>query len=68
MPLFESGALRGDRPEEAFYVRCDDAVNPPEAVAAGRLVMRGGRRRSPRRRSSSSSGSAGARASIEVAE
>jgi hypothetical protein len=39
MPLFESGALRGERPEEAFYVRCDDSVNPPESVALGRLYV-----------------------------
>jgi hypothetical protein len=39
IPLFESGALRGDRPEEAFYVRCDASVNPPEAVARGELLI-----------------------------
>jgi hypothetical protein len=39
MPLFESGALRGERPEEAFYVRCDGTVNPPEAIAAGQLLV-----------------------------
>lgn len=39
VPLFEQGVLRGERPEEAFYVRCDDTVNPPESVAAGRFVV-----------------------------
>jgi hypothetical protein len=39
MPLFESGALRGTRPEEAFYVRCDSTINPPEAVAEGQLLI-----------------------------
>jgi hypothetical protein len=39
LPLFESGALRGERPEEAFYVRCDASVNPPEAVARGQLLI-----------------------------
>jgi hypothetical protein len=38
LPLFERGALRGDRPDQAFYVRCDASVNPAESVAAGRLV------------------------------
>jgi uncharacterized protein len=37
VPLFESGALRGESPEEAFFVRCDGTVNPPEAVREGRL-------------------------------
>jgi hypothetical protein len=39
MPLFESGALRGTRPEEAFYVRCDARNNPPEAIARGELLI-----------------------------
>jgi hypothetical protein len=39
LPVFESGGLRGERPEEAFYVRCDASVNPPECVADGRLVV-----------------------------
>ena len=38
-PIFESGALRGERPEEAFFIRCDDSVNPPESLAQGRLVV-----------------------------
>ena len=38
-PFFQGGSLRGSRPEEAFYVRCDASVNPPEEVAAGRLVV-----------------------------
>jgi uncharacterized protein len=39
MPIFESGALRGDRPEEAFYVRCDNTVNTPESIARGELYV-----------------------------
>jgi hypothetical protein len=39
LPLYERGALRGGRPEEAFYLRCDGSVNPPDSLAAGRLVM-----------------------------
>jgi phage tail sheath protein FI len=38
LPLFAAGALRGDRPDQAFYVRCDESVNPPESVALGQLV------------------------------
>jgi hypothetical protein len=38
LPISESGALRGSRPEESFYIRCDASVNPPEEVEAGRLV------------------------------
>lgn len=39
VPLYEDGVLRGSRPEEAFYVRCDASVNPAESVAAGRFVV-----------------------------
>ncbi len=39
LPIFESGALRGDRPEEAFYVRCDGRINPPDAIARGELII-----------------------------
>ena len=39
LPLFESGALRGERPEEAFFVRCDGRINPPDAIARGELVI-----------------------------
>jgi hypothetical protein len=38
-PIFESGALRGERPEEAFFIRCDDSVNPPESIQQGLLVI-----------------------------
>lgn len=37
-PLYDSGALRGERPEDAFYVRCDESVNPLEGLETGRLV------------------------------
>lgn len=36
--LFDAGALRGAQPEEAFSVRCDETLNPPDAVANGRVV------------------------------
>ncbi|MCR5435642.1 MAG: phage tail sheath family protein [Treponema sp.] len=35
---WRSGALFGDTPEEAFYVRCDDELNPPESIDAGYVV------------------------------
>lgn len=33
--IWKSGALFGNTPEEAFYVRCDDELNPPESIDAG---------------------------------
>jgi phage tail sheath protein FI len=39
MPLFEDGALRGERPEEAFYIRCDGSVNTAETLAMGQLFI-----------------------------
>lgn len=38
LPIYESNVLRGDRPEEAFSIRCDAGLNPPEAIEAGRLL------------------------------
>ncbi|MFJ4748648.1 phage tail sheath subtilisin-like domain-containing protein [Streptomyces albogriseolus] len=35
---WRSGALFGARPEEAFYVKCDEETNPPESVDLGRVV------------------------------
>ena len=39
LPMYDAGALRGAAPEEAFYVRCDGALNPPESVEQGRLLV-----------------------------
>ncbi|WP_018527169.1 phage tail sheath family protein [Alkalispirochaeta alkalica] len=36
--LWKDGALFGDSPEEAFFVRCDDELNPPESIDAGYVV------------------------------
>lgn len=36
--LFVAGALAGDRPEQSYYVKCDDETNPPEQWGRGRLV------------------------------
>jgi len=38
LEAFAGGSLRGDRPEDAFSVQCDDANNPPDQVEAGRLI------------------------------
>jgi phage tail sheath protein FI len=36
--LFRQGAFAGDTEEQSFFVRCDDALNPPESQALGRLI------------------------------
>ncbi|BDV31553.1 phage tail sheath subtilisin-like domain-containing protein [Microbacterium terricola] len=36
---WRNGALFGDKPEEAFYVRIDDALNPASTRALGRLYI-----------------------------
>ncbi|HEY3857290.1 MAG TPA: hypothetical protein VGO67_23140 [Verrucomicrobiae bacterium] len=38
MPIFNSGALRGDTPAQAFYVRCDSNNNPADSIAVGQLL------------------------------
>ncbi|MGI5458358.1 phage tail sheath family protein [Streptomyces sp. CA-249302] len=35
---WRNGALFGQRPEEAYYVKCDEETNPPESVDVGRVV------------------------------
>ena len=37
--MWRSGALSGTTPAQAFYVRCDEQLNPPESVMAGRLFV-----------------------------
>ena len=36
--VWRTGAFVGNTPEEAFYVRCDEELNPPESVDAGYVV------------------------------
>jgi phage tail sheath protein FI len=36
--VWSSGALFGDNPEQAFFVRCDEESNPPEIRAIGQVV------------------------------
>lgn len=37
--LWASGALFGNTPEEAWYVRCDEVLNPPDERAKGNLKV-----------------------------
>ena len=37
--VWRDGALFGETPEQAFYVRCDSETNPPEVIDAGQLVV-----------------------------
>jgi len=36
--LWQGGALKGERREDAFYVKCDEETNPPESREAGEVV------------------------------
>jgi phage tail sheath protein FI len=37
--VWRSGALFGNTPEEAFYVKCDEELNPPEIRDLGQLII-----------------------------
>ncbi|MGZ6825134.1 MAG: phage tail sheath family protein, partial [Blastococcus sp.] len=37
--VWRSGALVGATPQEAFFVRCDETLNPPEVQALGQVVV-----------------------------
>ncbi len=39
MTLWEKGWFKGEVPEEAFYVKCDEETNPPEVRDAGQVVV-----------------------------
>jgi len=36
--LFQKGALKGNSPGEAFYVKCNAETNPPEARDEGKII------------------------------
>ncbi len=36
--LMRGGALAGEEPDQAFFVKCDEETNPPEVRDTGRLV------------------------------
>ncbi len=38
--LFRKGMLDGATPDEAFFVQCDDSINPPEQIDLGQVVCR----------------------------
>ncbi|HEX8475993.1 MAG TPA: phage tail sheath C-terminal domain-containing protein [Pyrinomonadaceae bacterium] len=35
---WREGKLVGDKPEKAYFVKCDEETNPPESVDLGRLI------------------------------
>jgi phage tail sheath protein FI len=37
--MWADGMFFGDTADEAFYVRCDDELNPPESIDAGYVVV-----------------------------
>jgi len=37
--VWRSGALFGNTPEQAFYVKCDEELNPPEIRDLGQLII-----------------------------
>jgi len=37
--VWRSGALFGSTPEQAFYVKCDEELNPPEVRDVGQLII-----------------------------
>jgi phage tail sheath protein FI len=37
--IWREGALFGESPEKAFYVKCDAELNPPETMILGRLYI-----------------------------
>ncbi|NLF02638.1 MAG: phage tail sheath family protein, partial [Anaerolineales bacterium] len=37
--VWRTGALFGSTPTEAFYVKCDDELNPPEVRDLGQLII-----------------------------
>ncbi len=37
--VWRSGALFGDTPEQAYYVKCDSELNPPEVRDLGQLII-----------------------------
>lgn len=39
LTVWRSGALFGNTPEQAFYVKCDEENNPPEVRDAGQVII-----------------------------
>lgn len=38
LEAWRAGALKGNRPDEAFQVRCNEKINPPEEQDLGRVI------------------------------
>jgi hypothetical protein len=36
--LWRAGAIKGEKPEQAFYIKCDAETNPPESRDAGQTI------------------------------
>ncbi|MCB9728364.1 MAG: phage tail sheath family protein [Deltaproteobacteria bacterium] len=39
LELWQLGYFKGPTPEEAFFVKCDEETNPPEAREAGQVIV-----------------------------
>jgi uncharacterized protein len=39
MTMWRDGMLFGDTPQQAFFVKCDEELNPPESRDLGRLII-----------------------------
>lgn len=39
MDLYNRGALKGQSPREAFFIKCDEETNPPASRAEGRVIV-----------------------------
>jgi hypothetical protein len=39
MGVWRNGALFGLTPEQAFFVKCDESLNPPESRREGKLII-----------------------------
>ena len=37
--VWRNGALMGETPEKAFFVKCDSETNPPEVIDVGQLIV-----------------------------
>lgn len=38
LDLYHQGALAGNNPGEAFFIKCDDQTNPPEIIEKGQVI------------------------------
>jgi uncharacterized protein len=37
--FWSNGGLKGETPQQAFFVRCDSSINTPDIVEAGRVIV-----------------------------